>query len=60
MRWMGMWAYRCRECNKRFYVPGKIDKKIGHDRAWRESVDKAQEASTTHSENTTPTVDPAA
>jgi hypothetical protein len=60
MRWMGMWAYRCRECNKRFYLPGKIDNKIRRDRAWRESVDKVQERSATPPEGTSPTIDPAA
>ena len=60
MRWMGMWAYRCRECNKRFYLPTRIDSKIRRDRAWRESVDKTQEASAHVDESTTPTIDPAA
>jgi hypothetical protein len=60
MRWMGMWAYRCRECNKRFYLPAKIDNKIRRDRAWRDSVDKAQETPGTPAQDAAPTIDPAA
>jgi hypothetical protein len=60
MRWMGMWAYRCRECNKRFYLPARIDNKIRRERAWRESVDKTQETPGNRNENSTPTIDPAA
>jgi hypothetical protein len=57
---MGMWAYRCRECNKRFYLPAKIDNKIRRERAWRESVDKAQETPAAPAEDAAPTIDPAA
>lgn len=36
MRWMHLRAYRCRDCNRRFYVPKEIDRKMRREREWRE------------------------
>ena len=58
MRWLGMCAYRCRECNKRFYVPAKIDRNLRRERAWRESVEAARDASAAAPKATVRTADP--
>ena len=39
MMWfLAMRAYRCRDCNKRFYVPFRIDRKLRADRKWVRDV----------------------
>jgi hypothetical protein len=35
MRWMGKVAYRCRDCQKRFYVNVDIDKRLRRAEEWR-------------------------
>jgi phage FluMu protein Com len=35
MSWLGMKPYRCRECNKRFHVPAKIDRSLRREKARR-------------------------
>jgi hypothetical protein len=43
MRWLSMRAYRCRECNKRFYLPVTVDRKLRRERAWRDTVQASLE-----------------
>jgi hypothetical protein len=35
MRWMGKVAYRCRDCQKRFYVAIDIDRRLRSAEEWR-------------------------
>lgn len=35
MLWLGMKPYRCRECNKRFHLPAKVDRVLRRERALR-------------------------
>jgi hypothetical protein len=35
MRWMGKVAYRCRDCQKRFYVNIDIDKRLRRAQEWK-------------------------
>jgi hypothetical protein len=37
-----MRAYRCRECQRRFYVPGSVDKKIMAERQWIKDSEKTE------------------
>ena len=39
MRVWGMVAYRCRECQSRFYLPKSLDTKVAAEREWVESSD---------------------
>jgi transposase-like protein len=36
MLWLGMKPYRCRECNKRFHLPAKVDRSLRRDKASRD------------------------
>jgi transposase-like protein len=40
MLWMGMRPYRCRECNKRFHVPAKLDRNLRRARARRKATEE--------------------
>jgi transposase-like protein len=40
MRWMGKVAYRCRDCQKRFYVNIDVDRRLRGVEEWRK---KSQE-----------------
>lgn len=35
MLWLGMKPYRCRECNKRFHLPAKVDRVLRREKARR-------------------------
>jgi len=35
MRWMGKVAYRCRDCQRRFYVTIDVDKRLRRALEWR-------------------------
>jgi hypothetical protein len=35
MRWMGKVAYRCRDCQKRFYVNIDVDKRLRRIQEWK-------------------------
>ena len=35
MRWFHMRPYRCRDCNRRFYVAKEVDQRIRREQAWR-------------------------
>jgi hypothetical protein len=35
MRWMGKVAYRCRECQRRFYVNVDVDKRLRRALEWQ-------------------------
>jgi hypothetical protein len=35
MRWMGKVAYRCRDCQKRFYVAIDVDRRLSAAQEWR-------------------------
>jgi len=41
MRILGMRAYRCRECQKRFYVTASVDKKKMAEREWMKEQERA-------------------
>jgi hypothetical protein len=53
-----MCPYRCRECNKRFYLPARMDRKLRRERAWLESVEAAREASAAEAKANMSTTDP--
>lgn len=42
MRMWGMRAYRCRECQSRFYLPMSLDTKLTAEREWVKEIDKSQ------------------
>jgi transposase-like protein len=45
MRWMGKVAYRCRDCQKRFYVNIDVDQRLRRAQEWkRRSEEHATEA----------------
>jgi hypothetical protein len=35
MRWMGKVAYRCRECQRRFYVNIDVDRRLRRAKEWQ-------------------------
>ena len=35
MLWLGMKPYRCRECNKRFHLPAKVDRGLRREKGRR-------------------------
>lgn len=45
MSFLGMKAYRCRDCRFRFYLPMRLDSQVRRQRDWLLSV---------HDANTTP------
>ena len=45
MQLWGMKAYRCRECQTRFYLPSHMEEKIAAQRAWLHDVSDAEESS---------------
>ena len=40
MRWMGKVAYRCRDCQKRFYVNIDIDRRLRRAQEWKRRSDE--------------------
>jgi hypothetical protein len=42
MRVWGMWAYRCRECQTRFYLPKNLETKVSAERDWVKPGDKVK------------------
>jgi hypothetical protein len=42
MRLWGMRAYRCSECQTRFYVPFSVDKKKMAEREWMKEQERAE------------------
>lgn len=45
MWFLGMKAYRCRECNRRFYVPARVDRKLREQKKWLRDVQQDPKAS---------------
>lgn len=35
MRWMGKVAYRCRDCQRRFYVNVDVDRRLRRAKEWQ-------------------------
>jgi hypothetical protein len=58
MRWMGKTPYRCRDCQKRFYVNSSLDRRLRQDQEWRrksaEHVHAEQGRRSGEPESTTP------
>jgi transposase-like protein len=40
MRWMGKVAYRCRDCQKRFYVNIDVDRRLRRAQEWKRRSDE--------------------
>ncbi len=40
MRWMGKVAYRCRDCQKRFYVNIDVDQRLRRAQEWKRRSDE--------------------
>ena len=47
MRWMGKVAYRCRDCQKRFYVDIDVDRRLRRAQDWKR---RSEEMATTERE----------
>jgi hypothetical protein len=43
MSWLGMKPYRCKECNKRFHLPAKVDRTLRREKAWKRSTRRRRE-----------------
>ena len=41
MRWMGKVAYRCRDCQKRFYVNLDVDRRLRRAHEWKRRSDES-------------------
>jgi hypothetical protein len=46
MRWMGKIAYRCRDCQRRFYVNIDVDRRLRRAKEWQRR--SAQHAKMAH------------
>ncbi len=40
MRWMGKVPYRCRDCQKRFYVNVDVDRRLRRAQEWKRRSDE--------------------
>jgi len=40
MRWMGKVAYRCRDCQRRFYVTIDIDRRLRRAHEWQKRANE--------------------
>ncbi len=44
MRWMGKVAYRCRDCQKRFYVDIDVDQRLRRAQEWKRRTEEVATA----------------
>ena len=52
MRWMGKVAYRCRDCQKRFYLAIDVDRRLRSAEEWRRRSEEHASASGVNSDET--------